>query len=136
MRVSYVADENGFRIVPNKSSARSGSIAPSGFLQDTPEVAAARSAHLAALAGARAQAAAFKDQVPLQQSWEVIQQTSDKVGEQINVNTPAQMKPSAIQQRSWAPATPQDTPKSQDSESDFLKSFLLAASKAFEQTEE
>ena len=135
VRVSYVADEKGFRIVPNKGAARSSaSVAPGEFLQDTPEVAQARAAHLAALADARAQAAALKQQVPLQQSWEVIQQTSDEPGEQINFNSPAQPKRFKLKpQRVLSSSEHQISPESAEPSSDFAKKFLLAAAKAFNQ---
>lgn len=134
VRVSYVADEKGFRIVPNKGAARSSaSTTRGGFLQDTPEVAQARAAHLALLASARAQAAALKQQVPLQQSWEIIQQTSDEPGEQINFNSPAQPKTVALQQQRALASPAEVSSASAETSSDFVKKFLSTAAKAFKQ---
>ena len=52
VRVSYVADSNGFRVLSN--ALPEGPVAP----QDTPEVAAAKAAHFAAVAEAKARNAA------------------------------------------------------------------------------
>jgi len=59
IRVSYIADKNGFRIVGNDEVAKARPVAhiqpvSGNFLQETPEVAAARAAHMQALNAALA----------------------------------------------------------------------------------
>lgn len=124
VRVSYIADQDGFRIVGNDQVAPApqqairaqqpvrSHIAPvsGNFLQDTPEVAAARATHLAALNAALANARASGED---DGSWSAEQDqrwsNPAPVQQQWTAPAPVQQQwtaPAPVQQQRWTnPAT-------------------------------
>jgi len=160
IRVSYIADEQGYRIVSNDQvnvaqPIRAANIAPvaGNFLQETPEVAAARAAHMAALNAALANARASgnvddgswqAEAAPQQQRWTApapVQQNWNAPAQQ-TWNAPAQQTWTAPVQQNWAtpqrwdmPQPVQDTPEVAAAKIQFQQAFQQAAALAASQPE-
>lgn len=159
IRVSYIADENGFRIVSNDQVAPVLSPAPvvhaqplsGNYLQETPEVAAARAAHMAALAAALANSKSSGQDdgswnEPKQQSWTAPVQPqptwSAPVQPQPTWAAPVQQTWAAPVQQNWAapqrwdlPQPVQDTPEVAAAKAEFQRAFVQAAALAAAQPE-
>lgn len=121
VRVSYIADEQGYRIVSNDqvpltNASPVPAVISGNYLAETPEVAAARAEHLAALA--RAGGAIHPNSwspAPVQQTWSapVVQQTWS-------------------QQRWDQPAPMGDTPEVANAKLEFFRAYNAAAKAAAE----
>jgi hypothetical protein len=128
IRVNYIADEHGYRV-------------DNDHTQETAEVAAARSSHLAAHAAALAAARAA---TPDQEQWDAPQPIKSKpvvtVPQQQSWSAPQQTTWEAPQ-RSWAAAEPvqvnyglpqpvEDTPEVRAAKAEFYASYREAAARA------
>ena len=122
IRVSYIADKNGFRIVGNDEVARPAAriqpVISGNFLAETPEVAAARAAHMQALNAALANRGSSSQD--WQDDWEEpaapvqvpqVQRWSAPVQQQTWTAPAVQQTWTAPVQNNWAPAQRWDTPQ-------------------------
>lgn len=125
IRINFIADSNGYRV-------------DNDYTQDTPEVAAARSEHLAAHAAALAAAKAAS---PNQEAWDAPQSVKSKpvvVPQQVSWTTPQQKTWVAPPASNWAPVQAQyglpqpvqDTPEVQAAKAEFFQTFNVAAARA------
>ncbi|XP_046452146.1 pupal cuticle protein-like [Daphnia pulex] len=117
IRVNYIADENGYRV-------------DNDYTQETPEVAAARSAHLAAHAAALAAARAAS---PNQEQW-VAPQPKKSVPapvpvQQIAWTAPPTTRWNTVQAQPGLPQSVQDTPEVAAAKAEFFNTFRIAAAR-------